>query len=1146
MNTEETKKSDLAQKEEEILSFWKENNIFQKSIDKDAPQGEFVFYEGPPTANGRPGIHHLEARAFKDIIPRYKTMRGFRVQRKAGWDTHGLPVELEVEKKLGLKSKKEIEVYGIEKFNDECKKSVWTYVDEWRDFTNRIGYWIDMDRPYVTYKSDYIESVWNILAEVQKKDLLYKDYKVLPWCPRCGTALSSHELAQGYQDDTDLSVTAKFKVVGQDNMYILAWTTTPWTLPGNVALAVGKDIDYVELKIKNKDAQEERVILAKARLSLIEGEYQIIREMKGSEIAGFEYEPLYPYLKESVPEKQKDQLRNAYKVYAADFVTTEDGTGIVHTAVMYGQEDFELGTKENLPKFHLVDDSGHFTKDTGEFAGRFVKDEEVAVDIIKDLAHRGLLFKKEKFKHSYPHCWRCKTALIYYARDSWYIRMSSLRSELLAENEKINWEPAYIRDGRFGEWLREIKDWAISRERYWGTPLPIWITEDKTEMIGVDSVETLKQYSKKSGNRYIGFRHGWAEGNEERKVNGDPKRIIQVLPKGEEEVIASAQQLKNAGITKIFCSEFARTQRTVEIIKETTGLDLEVVVDSRINEIRFGDFEESDVDEYRKTFPERMRLTKAPVGGETLNDVRKRVGEFLYELESTYKNEVILIVSHGDPLWLMDTVAHGYGDDDMFAIAGQRYVQTGHFQELPFAALPHNQQYELDLHRPYIDEIVLEKDGKEFRRVKEVLDVWFDSGAMPFAQQHYLSSDTQKVRFPADYISEAIDQTRGWFYTLHAIGILTGRGHAYNNVICLGHLLDKDGKKMSKSVGNVINPWEMINQFGVDPLRFWMYTRNQPGESKDFDPKTVDEVVKKVFNLVLNVMKFYEPYVHERVVLSNVSTHVLDQWILTLLDDVVFRMTAYLDDFKILEAARLIRDFIGDLSQWYLRRSRDRFKSDNEGDRQMAINTLGFVLERLSIVIAPFMPFLAEDLYQKLRTSTSQESVHLELWPETPIKSAGQILTLSSMDSVRKLVTLGLEARAKLGIKVRQPLALLTIKDSTLQGFDPYLQVLMDEVNVKSIAFNESLDSEVVLDGDISEELKREGEARELVRAIQDMRKEKSLSPLDRITIHLSVTSWGKLVITEWEGDIKKTCSIDEIILLDLPDNTSEWFQVSF
>ncbi len=456
MEKEESKKSDLAKREEEILLFWKEKNIFQKSVEKDAPQGDFVFYEGPPTANGRPGIHHLEARAFKDIIPRYKTMRGFRVKRKAGWDTHGLPVELEVEKKLGLKSKKEIEIYGIEKFNDECKKSVWTYVDEWKDFTNRMGYWIDMDNPYVTYKPEYIESVWNILGEVEKKKFLYKDYKVLPWCPRCGTALSSHELAQGYQDDTDLSVTAKFKVVGEDNTYLLAWTTTPWTLPGNVALAVGKDIEYVQVQVKNKEEKSEHIILAKSRISLIEGEYEIVKEMKGSDLVSLTYEPLYLYLKDSLPEAQKEQLENAYKVYAAEFVTTEDGTGIVHTAVMYGQEDFELGTKENLPKFHLVDDSGHFTKDTGDFAGRFVKDEEVAVDIIKDLAHRGLLFKKEKFKHSYPHCWRCKTALIYYARDSWYIRMSSLRSELLAENEKINWEPSYIRDGRFGEWLREI------------------------------------------------------------------------------------------------------------------------------------------------------------------------------------------------------------------------------------------------------------------------------------------------------------------------------------------------------------------------------------------------------------------------------------------------------------------------------------------------------------------------------------------------------------------------------------------------------------------------------------------------------------------------------------------------------------------
>src|SRR3990167_9433251 len=466
-------KSQNAIKEEEILKFWQENDIFNKSVNKKSPKGDFVFYEGPPTANGKPAIHHLESRAFKDAIPRYKTMRGFHVPRKAGWDTHGLPVELEVEKILGLKSKKEIEKYGIAKFNKECRASAQKYVNDWAKFTDRIGYWVNLDDAYFTYDSSYIEVVWSILARVEKRKLLYKDYKVVPWCPRCGTVLSSHELAQGYKDVKDLSVYAKFKVVGEENTYFLAWTTTPWTLPGNVALAIGEKVGYVKIKVG-----EEIFILAEPRLSIIGTEYEIIDNLKGKNLVGLSYEPLYPFLNENI--------RNSvsHKIYPADFVNTEEGTGIVHTAVMYGQDDFELGTKIGLLKHHLVNLEGKFISSlggTGFLEGRFVREVDengkptLSVDIIEDLKKRNLFFKQENYKHSYPHCWRCHTALIYYARDSWYIRMSDpkIKKQLINENKEINWEPAHIRDGRFGEWLREIKDWAISRERYWGTPLPV-------------------------------------------------------------------------------------------------------------------------------------------------------------------------------------------------------------------------------------------------------------------------------------------------------------------------------------------------------------------------------------------------------------------------------------------------------------------------------------------------------------------------------------------------------------------------------------------------------------------------------------------------------------------------------------------------
>ena len=498
-----TSKSESALREERILEFWKENKTFEKSLKQTEGKKEFIFYEGPPTANGKPGIHHLEARAFKDVIPRYKTMQNYHVRRKGGWDTHGLPVELQVEKKLGLNSKKAIEEYGIAKFNQECKESVWEYLDIWEKFTERIGFWIDQENPYVTYHNNYIESVWNIIKEVDKQKLLYEDYKVVPWCSRCGTVLSSHELAQGYKDVKDLSVTVKFKVVEQENTYILAWTTTPWTLPGNVALAIGTDIDYVKVKNGN-----EILILAKERISILTEAYEILEEIKGKDLIGLKYEPLFPYLAEIMIESEKPKLEKAYQIYDANFVNTEDGTGVVHTSVMYGQDDFELGTKIGLPKHHLVGLDGKFLPNTGFLEGKFTRDEETAVAIIKDLAHRNLLFSKEKYKHSYPHCWRCKTGLIYYARDSWYIKMSDpkIKQQLINQNKEINWEPTHIRDGRFGEWLREIKDWAISRERFWGTPLPIWKCDkcDKQDVVG--SIKELQSRTKKSGNKYFVMR----------------------------------------------------------------------------------------------------------------------------------------------------------------------------------------------------------------------------------------------------------------------------------------------------------------------------------------------------------------------------------------------------------------------------------------------------------------------------------------------------------------------------------------------------------------------------------------------------------------------------------------------------------------
>ncbi len=1079
-------KSDRAKREEKILSFWQEKNIFKKTLEKDAPKGEFVFYEGPPTANGRPGIHHLEARAFKDAIPRYKTMRGYHVRRKAGWDTHGLPVELEVEKQLGISSKKQIEEYGIAKFNEECKKNVWKYVDEWIDFTKRIGYWVDFDDAYITYKNPYIESVWNVIARADERGLLYKDYKVVPWCPRCGTALSSHELAQGYADVKDLSVYAKFKIVGFDNAYFLAWTTTPWTLPGNVALAVGADITYVEAKVG-----EDIFVLAKDRLSVLEESYEIIAEHKGSEMVGMEYEPLYPFLKENY---KGEGLEKAYKVYTADFVNTEDGTGIVHTAVMYGQDDFALGTKIGLPKYHLVDESGHFLPEAGFLAGKFVKDEETAVEIIKDLAHRGLFFKKEKYEHSYPHCWRCKTPLIYYARDSWYIRMSELRDKLVSENEKINWEPNYIKEGRFGEWLREVKDWALSRERYWGTPLPVWESETSKKIVA-GSIETLKKYTKRSDNKYFMMRHAEAMSNAKNVLDpqGDPNNHL--TDKGRAEAVRTSEELKGKEIELILTSPFIRTKETAEIVRKELGLPKEsVVVDDRLHEANEKDF----------------KL------------VRKRLGEFIYWLDKKYLGRNILIVSHGNPLWVLERISD-WKDSDNFE--GDKMLATAEVRELNFAPMPHNEDYELDLHKPYIDEVVLEKDGEEYRRTKEVMDVWLDSGSMPFAQDHYPFSG--KLMYPADFISEAIDQTRGWFYTLHAVGMIMERGHAYNNVICLGHILDAEGKKMSKSIGNVVNPWEAMDKYGVDVLRMWMYSVNQPGESKNFDERTVDELSKRVFNLLDNVYAFYEMYKlpNDSSEGDGEKVHILDRWILARLSELVDFSSEMLDQYKLLEPTRAMREFIDDLSTWYLRRSRDRLKEGDAGAKE----TLHQVLITLSKILAPFAPFTAEELYRNLREEDEPESVHLCAWPEVKrslfsmFRKDDSSKIIEDMKEVRRITTLALSERQNAGIKVRQPLAKLEIKNWKLGK--EYEEIIKDEVNVKEVLENPQLDTEVRLDTSITPELEEEGKMREVIRRIQDLRKEKNLNPGE--TMEYDLPEEERELFAKYREEIKKATNIE-------------------
>ena len=1023
----------VVEHEKEVEKFWKEQDIFKKSMENRKEGETYTFYDGPPTANGKPHIGHVLTRVIKDMIPRYQTMKGKIVPRKAGWDTHGLPVELEVEKMLGLDGKEQIEEYGVEPFIQHCKESVWKYKGMWEDFSATVGFWADMDDPYVTYDDNFIESEWWALKQIWEKKLLYKGYKIVPYCPRCGTPLSSHEVAQGYKDVKERSAIARFKVKGED-AYILAWTTTPWTLPSNVALCVNPDEDYIKVKMKDQDYV---YYLAAALADTVLGAetYDVLETYKGKDLEFKEYEALYPV----------ELKKKAYYVVCDPYVTMTDGTGVVHIAPAFGEDDSKVGRKYDLPFLQLVDENGMMTKET-KWAGHSCiarKDLEnengVSPEVIKDLDARGLLYSAPKFEHSYPHCWRCDTPLIYYARESWFIKMTAVRDDLVRNNNTVNWIPESIGKGRFGDWLENVQDWGLSRNRYWGTPLNIW----ECECGHMESVGSKKE---------------------------------------------------------------------------------------------------------------------------------------LHELSDDCPEEI-------------------------------------------------------ELHRPFIDKVTIRcpKCGKPMHRVPEVIDCWFDSGSMPFAQYHYPFENKEyfEKHFPAQFISEAVDQTRGWFYSLMAISTLLFNKAPFENVIVLGHVQDENGQKMSKSKGNAVDPFEALSKYGADAIRGYFYINSAPWLPNRFHGKAVQEGQNKFLGTLWNTYAFFVLYANidnfdpTKYTLDYEKLPVMDKWLLSKMNSMVKAVDDNLGNYRIPEAARALEEFVDDMSNWYVRRSRERFWAKGmETDKVNAYMTLYTALVTVSKAAAPMIPFMTEEIYQNIVVKvdpTAPESIHLCDFPKVDEAKIDPELE-RDMDEVLKVVVLGRACRNKANIKNRQPIAKMYIKaPQTLPEY--FTDIIRDELNVKAVAFTDNVgefisysfkpqmrtvgpkygkllgkirqllpaldgavamnelkttgaihldvdgtevalgeedllietaqtegyvsesnqEIAVVLDTNLTPELVEEGFVRELISKIQTMRKEAGFEVMDKITVSAKGNDKIDAILKKYEDQIKDEVLAVTVVYGEVSGYSKEW-----